>query len=1539
MGSNPKDFSARQIRVTQLLASGGVSNYSNLGLMVYSASAGTDYAGGFPATMLDDTGAGGSGVKVGDDVFFFISGSKNSKVARGAPGNGYAGVTLFGGDVVFSGTMYADKMVVEVDLATTGSLLVSGSLFVSRSLFVHQGAVINEHAGSSANHDFRAESTDNPYMFHVDASKNTVGIGVDTAPNYMLTVSGTANNASIAIGDQVNTSGGPDLKFRKARGGPSGATKTQDGDYIGNIHFYAADLNAAYQEGAVIRSRVEGTPVASSVGARLEFATSDLATSSATTRMVIDKDGKVAISSDGNTDPHGELELGNNTENVSTTLLITAGASSSGSIAFRKNAGDSTRTVAALVLDGNEDLVIVQSGSASAIPKDIIFRASFDGVDDIYEAFRVSGETQQVLILSGGGFTSPDPKNSADVNFWVSGSRGLRGSSPSPSNVPGGTALFGGDLVTSGNVYLGLGPNSIVSGSDVSFWVSGSIGGRGKGVPGIGLFAGDLHISGNLSVGGSTGTGWKDDGTVVRLETATDYVGIGPSTPMAQLHVGSVYPSPTIIIDASSAGSGSLAFSKSSSATGAAVVFDGSSNLALVNSGSDKDIIFKTTDATNTYEIMRIDGSRANVGIGTSSPDSSVMLEVTKSMAITHWSAGGGAADGAFLALNRSNGTEASPSTVAAGDYLGEIQFYGHNGADWELAARIDTVVDSALIAGNDMPGRLVFSTAQPGAASTTEAMRVTSEQRIGIGSTSPISEVEISQNPDDFPTTLTIATHADNSGSVAFRKYGAATGAAIVFDGDENLALVTSGSAGDIILSAYDGADVEEVMRVHGSTSRVGIGTSSPQQDLHVNNSTGAEIWASREASTISTNDSLGAVSFVGTENGSTFAEGAHIIGAASEDWNVGSAEGAYLMFCTKESGNTGDPPERMRIDDDGKVGIGTTTPATLFEVSNAEGDTTILIDSDVAASGSVAFRKDGGLIGAALVYDGDENIVLVNSGTASQSEVMLRGFGGDYLRGIYRADGDAVLILSGGGPTSTDPFNCDDISFWVSGSIGERGSSTIRATSVFGGDLVVSGVLLAGGSDFHTYAGKFTGGTISGSIHHTSGGLSYLIAGANTTIASASNGQITISSTGGVWTEVGGSPNVLYPTTPATTHVVIGGPTLAGADIVFRSTGDTVFNEQGGSSADFRVETFTSEYGLYVNSGDDNGGQVFILSGTGPTGMSPDESQYSDLAFFVSGSVGSKDSTSQKGVAVLGGDTVISGSLIVAHAQKLRSEATSPLLLVGATPVVAATMTDTAVLISGSIGSVVNGFGAEQVGNGKRGAAVFGGDVVISGTLFTPASTIYIGGAKIGATATGEMLVLSGGSPTSPNPADYSDTNFFVSGSIGSKNSATVKGTSLFGGDVVVSGSVHVSGSVNIGEQDSNKSVSKRSVREFNFSDVVSSAQTIDTFTPTTDSVRSVKYLIAGKPPTNDRLMSEILIVPAGGANDAPVTSETRISTGYNSSGDSGYLDEDHVVISANKSDGVVTISVQGDATFQTGTGDSTALIISWEKIVMVD
>lgn len=116
VANRPKDFFAKQIRTSQLIASGGIANpesddlsgvYSNLRLMIYpkdaleeSGNSGITYKEGafeglVPPLLLNDPD--GTGLNVGDDVWLFISGTQG----------GSSGKVLFGGDAVVSGTLYA----------------------------------------------------------------------------------------------------------------------------------------------------------------------------------------------------------------------------------------------------------------------------------------------------------------------------------------------------------------------------------------------------------------------------------------------------------------------------------------------------------------------------------------------------------------------------------------------------------------------------------------------------------------------------------------------------------------------------------------------------------------------------------------------------------------------------------------------------------------------------------------------------------------------------------------------------------------------------------------------------------------------------------------------------------------------------------------------------------------------------------------------------------------------------------------------------------------------------------------------------------------------------------------------------------------------------------------------------------------------------------------------------------------------------------------------------------------------------------------
>ena len=129
-----KDFSAKQIRVSQLIASGAISG-THASIAIYSASDASNLEGGYSATSMFKG--------VGDDVFLFVSGTVDGRGRTGTthPGN----ITLFGGDVVVSGTFYTEKLVAEIDATSTGSLSISGSAYIQHGLFVSGADGRNMH--------------------------------------------------------------------------------------------------------------------------------------------------------------------------------------------------------------------------------------------------------------------------------------------------------------------------------------------------------------------------------------------------------------------------------------------------------------------------------------------------------------------------------------------------------------------------------------------------------------------------------------------------------------------------------------------------------------------------------------------------------------------------------------------------------------------------------------------------------------------------------------------------------------------------------------------------------------------------------------------------------------------------------------------------------------------------------------------------------------------------------------------------------------------------------------------------------------------------------------------------------------------------------------------------------------------------------------------------------------------------------------------------------------------------------------------------
>jgi len=413
------------------------------------------------------------------------------------------------------------------------------------------------------------------------------------------------------------------------------------------------------------------------------------------------------------------------------------------------------------------------------------------------------------------------------------------------------------------------------------------------------------------------------------------------------------------------------------------------------------------------------------------------------------------------------------------------------------------------------------------------------------------------------------------------------------------------------------------------------------------------------------------------------------------------------------------------------------------------------------------------------------------------------------------------------------------------------------------------------------------------SGSLTKLTDGTSYLAAGSNVTIASASNGQVVISSTapgtpGGSDTQLqfnsGSSFGGISGATTDGSAVTFGDSAiLIGQDITHAGDTDTkitfgddaigftaggeqllTISEAGtdlvtvgdGGDVDFRVRTNNDDNTLYVVGSTDRVGiglngpattlhlkdsdvairlqrennseastiefagsagnigasiahdvvgndlvfdvfngttteeslrlggyassenrQVIILSGSGMGAGAMQPRQAADIAFFVSGSVDSRG-TAVKGTAVFGGDVAISGTLAV----NLSDAAVGSQFVVTTDGKVGIGTSNPAVKLS--VG------GNMEVGeyiNHKNDSDTFI-------RFQTDDIEIEVGGKpmiKMSEGATDQVLIMSGGAASSLDPKGFADTNFFVSGAIGSQGTQ-VAGTSVFGGDLVVSGAL---------------------------------------------------------------------------------------------------------------------------------------------------
>ncbi len=188
-------------------------------------------------------------------------------------------------------------------------------------------------------------------------------------------------------------------------------------------------------------------------------------------------------------------------------------------------------------------------------------------------------------------------------------------------------------------------------------------------------------------------------------------------------------------------------------------------------------------------------------------------------------------------------------------------------------------------------------------------------------------------------------------------------------------------------------------------STDKVGIGTTTPTDSLHIvdedntgirfdefNSSDGANIRLRRANGTIANptgliaNDRIGAITAFGYDSSGAFGTAAAQFGMFASETFTSAAHGSYLRLETTPLGSTS-AAERVRIDSNGNVGIGTTTPWRSLSVAGTVG-----FDGLTGATGAGSVCLDAN---KQLVYNSGSDACL-SSTRATKHDITALGFDG---------------------------------------------------------------------------------------------------------------------------------------------------------------------------------------------------------------------------------------------------------------------------------------------------------------------------------------------------------------------------------------------------------------------------------------------------------------------------------------------------------------------------------------------------------------
>jgi hypothetical protein len=486
------------------------------------------------------------------------------------------------------------------------------------------------------------------------------------------------------------------------------------------------------------------------------------------------------------------------------------------------------------------------------------------------------------------------------------------------------------------------------------------------------------------------------------------------------------------------------------------------SSLRITQIGAGNALVVEDSANPDTTPFV-VDGN-GRVTVGGPSPvsvdtNSETFLQVQNAAKSPNLSALGATFEGT-LALARTNGTIASPTVVASGNALGTIGFFGYDGVSYQPAAYIRSFVDATPGAG-DMPGRLEFLTTPNATSVPVLRLEITNSGDIlfrngsssiidyatgyfTLGTLTPQSNRLFVRDTDASSNTVLDVLRLDRQSSAApaagigvGMEFSVETASGNTEIGASIEAVTTDVTAGseDFDLRFYTmaaGVTAAERMRLT-STTRLGIGTTSPAVTLHATSTTATtnavtQVLRVDSQSSGTPANGIGVGIEFATETSAGNTEIGATIEAITTDVTAGS-EDFDLSFKTMAAGAAA--AERMRVTSTGN-----------FQFNSGYGSVATAYGCrawvNFNGTGTVAIRADGGV---SSITDNGTGDYTVNFDNAMPDTNYSTVFGGAVTWNQTNGDQGWANLRSNNGGTS--PQQTGSVRIWCSSKISSIGAA----------------------------------------------------------------------------------------------------------------------------------------------------------------------------------------------------------------------------------------------------------------------------------------------------------------------------------------------------------------------------------------------------------------------------------------------------------------------------------------------------------------